>query len=84
MLQITGSRNTTFFIALVFDMDVILLVLILYRCRLLTSTIWWWLVAELNFELSDSFSKRSQICDSFLDTQCTYIDNDFHFYYHIV
>ena len=49
MLQITGSRNTTFFIALVFDMNVILLVLILYRCRLLTSTIWWWLIYYTQF-----------------------------------
>ena len=44
----------------------------------------WWLVAELNFELSDyvilCFPKK----ESDLDTHCTYIDNDFHFYYRIV
>ena len=57
-------------------MNVILLVLILYRCRLLKrAQICAWLVAELNFELSDYVN---------YDTQCTYIDNDFHFYYHIV
>lgn len=35
----------------------------------------WWLVAELKFELSDYVN---------YDTHTTYIDNDFHFYYHIV
>ena len=41
-------------------------------------------VADLNVEVSDCVEKRSQICDSFLDSQSTYIENDFHFYYHIV
>ena len=66
-------------------------------CRLLTSTIWWWLVADLNVEVSDyvilCFPKKESDLDSNqrrttfvdyvnLDPQSTYIDNDFHFHYH--